>query len=383
MNLSLSTHESVRDLGERTWRSLHRPEHGPHTSFEWLDAMERTGLVRPERGWMPMHLLLRLDDRPVAVAPAYLKGNSEGEFVFDHAWARYCHQNLGREYYPKLIVASPFTPATGARLLIDQAADEAEVLTGFAQGLRQLAAKLDLLSVHILFPREKETGRLASAGMHTRKGIQYHFKNHGYETFEDFLSHLRSKKRAQVRRERRTLTEQGISLHSKLGSELTPAEIDFVFEAYVSTVDKFAWGRQYLNRAFFFEVCSTMGDSLHAVLAQDDASGELLAASFNLLGPERLYGRYWGAVHERSFLHFNVCFYAGIEECIKRGLEVFEPGAGGEHKLARGFDPTVTYSAHHLLHPSMDLAIGDFLGRERQAVEQHVEEEGRASCYKT
>jgi predicted N-acyltransferase len=370
--IEVRTHGSIRELGESEYRSLLDPETPPFLRFEWLDALERTGCVTPDGGWLPMHLSLRQGGELVAAAPAYVKGNSEGEFVFDHAWARFSEAELGVPYYPKLIVAVPFTPATGPRLLVRPGVPREPVARAFVGALDAVCRKAGLSGAHVLFPSEAEASAYTAAGLLERHGVQFHWRNAGYETFDDFLTCFNAKRRHQIKRERRELGDRGIVLDALTGSELGPALADFVFDFYVATVDKFAWGRRYLNRAFFEEVLSTMPDALHVVVARD-ASGRKLGGAFNLLGSRRLYGRYWGATAEVPFLHFNVCFYKGVEEAIVRKLEAFEPGAGGEHKVARGFEPTVTRSVHHLADPRLRAAVADHLRRERRAVDAHVD----------
>jgi predicted N-acyltransferase len=372
--MELRTHSSIRDFGESAWRGLLPERAPPFLSFEWLDALERTGCVVPERGWMPMHLSLWDDGELVGGAPAYVKGNSEGEFVFDHGWARFCEGRLGRGYYPKLIVAVPFTPATGPRVLVARGGARAARLHAFCAGIARLCEELELSSAHVLFPPEEEASELEACGLVRRAGLQFHWTNPGYSSFEDYLAAFSSKRRNQIRRERRELARQGTVIRHLTGSDLASDMVDVVFDFYRSTVNKYYWGRQYLRRSFFEEIFASMAESLHVVLALDGATRRPIAAAFNLLGRDALYGRYWGAREDRSCLHFNVCYYEGIEECIRRGLSLFEPGAGGEHKLARGFSPTVTHSVHHLVDPSLDLAVRDFCGREREALIEHVRE---------
>ena len=206
----------------------------------------------------------------------------------------------------------------------------------------------------------------------SRHGLQYHWQNAGYATFDDFLARFSSKRRNQIRREMREMKDRNITLEVLTGDALRPERADFIFDFYRSTVKKFYYGKQYLNRAFFEQVCSTMPEQLHVVVASDGGSQKPIAGAFNLLGKHALYGRYWGALEERPFMHFNVCFYRGIQESIARGLSLFEPGAGGEHKLARGFEPALTYSAHSFQDRRLSAAVADFLERERQAIEQHV-----------
>ena len=380
--LELSTHARIAEIGAEQWDRLAGADAPPFLSFAWLDALERTGCVEPNRGWMPLHLSLHCEGRLLAVAPAYVKGNSEGEFVFDHAWARFARTSLGADYYPKLVLGVPFTPASGPRLLIDAAADRELVIRGFAEGLARLCERLKLSSAHVLFPTAEQASELEQAGLALRHGIQFHWHNPGYASFDDFLSRFDSKHRNAIRRERREMADAGIEIRTLTGADLTSEVADLIYEFYVSTVNKYFWGRQYLNRAFFEQVLCAMPDGLHVVIARDRASNKPLGGAFNLLGKRALYGRYWGAREERRFLHFNVCFYHAIEDAIGRGLALFEPGAGGEHKLARGFEPTLTYSAHHLADPELDLAVRDFLDRECAAIQQHVAEARAESVLK-
>ncbi|HXK17145.1 MAG TPA: GNAT family N-acetyltransferase, partial [Polyangiaceae bacterium] len=301
---------------------------------------------------------------------AYIKSNSEGEFVFDYSWARHSEGVLRAPYYPKLLLAIPFTPATGPRILIRPDQDRARILTAFARALPQLCGALPVSGAHVLFLPERDAAEMSQLGFAERRGVQFHWENPGYHDFDDFLSRMNSKKRNQLKRERREMRDRKVEITALSGRELTPELIDFVFDFYLSTVEKFAWGRQYLCRELFEEIAKTMPDELHVVVARQ--AGRLVGGAFNFLGQDALYGRYWGATHEVPFLHFNVCFYFGIEECIRRGLKKFEPGAGGEHKVARGFEPTVTFSSHFLRHKQLDGAVREFLARERAAVDQHV-----------
>jgi predicted N-acyltransferase len=391
MVMELRTHRSMRELSEADWDSLLATDSVPHMRWAFLEALEATGCVRPEVGWLPQHLSLYRDGKLVGVAPAYVKGNSEGEFVFDHSWARFCHENLGAEYFPKLIVAVPFTPATGPRLLCAAAAAStgelhaaelhaaelhaAELHAALAQGLAQLIDNAGLSSGHVLFLREESAAHFEQAGLCRRFGVQYHWRNAGYASFDDFLSRFSSKRRHQLRRERRELSEQGIELQLLSGDELGSDLIDHVYEFYAATVDKHFYGRRYLNRAFFHEICARMPKQILVVLAREKGVKKPLGCAFNLVSSRALFGRYWGAREERPFLHFNVCYYAGIEACIDRGLEYFEPGAGGEHKHARGFESTLTHSVHYLRDPRLRIPVERFLSQERAAIVEHLQTE--------
>jgi predicted N-acyltransferase len=374
----VTTYGSLRELGETAYASVLPDDVPPFLTYAWLDALEQARLVTPERGWAPCHIALRQRGALRLVAPAYVKGNSEGEFVFDHAWARFAEAELGLSYYPKLIVAVPFTPATGPRLLCREVgASRAELVSTFASALGRLGEALELSGVHVLFPAHAEASELSKCGLLLRHGLQFHWRNPGYTSFDDFLSRFSAKRRNQIRRERRAMHDQNIEIRTFTGADIQAEHVDLAYDFYRSTVDKFYWGRRYLSREFFHDVAARMPEQLHLVLAFERGSRRALGGAFNLLGKHALYGRYWGAHEERPFLHFNVCFYHSIEECIARKLRLFEPGAGGEHKVSRGFEPTLTHSVHHLQDRRLARAIDDFLRRERHAHVAHVEEAAR------
>lgn len=374
MELEAQVHGTIREIPEGEWNALDGASEAPFLSWAWFDALERTGCVGEAAGWLPHHITLWAEGVLLAAAPAYLKDNSEGEFVFDHGWASASHQ-LGAPYYPKLVVAVPFTPATTPRLLVRRPEDRPALLPVLAETLRTLVARGRISGAHVLFPTEDEAAALAGADMAHRCGIQFQFENEGYGTFDDFLARFNAKRRHQIRREMREASRQGISIDTLRGADITPEIVDVMFGFYVSTVEKFAWGRQYLNRAFFEEITARLRSDgeragsrggVEIVLAREGKRA--IAGALNLAGPAALYGRYWGASEERPFLHFNVCYYHPVEDCIARGLRRFEPGAGGSHKLVRGFAPSVTHSAHHLAHPRLDAAVREFLVRERAVV---------------
>ncbi len=372
----IRTHASIRDVGEAEYRSLVGEGTPPFLQFEWLDALETSRAVCVEAGWLPQFITLHRRDadgksRVIAVAPAYVKGHSDGEFVFDHSWANFAEGKLGLQYYPKLILAVPFTPATARKLLVHPDEDAALAHRVLCQALPGLARELGVSSAHVLFPPEEEAELFGALGMARRFGVQFHWENRDYSTYDDFLACFSAKRRAALRRERRELERQGIEIRVHVGKDVDERVIDDAYRFYLSTVDKYVWGRRYLNRAFFERVAETMADRLHVVMAYE--GGKAIGGAFNLLGQDALYGRYWGASEERPFLHFNVCFYAGIEDCIRRGLARFEPGAGGEHKHARGFLPTVTHSAHYLVDSRLDGVVREFLAREREGVLSYVE----------
>lgn len=368
-DISLRVHPSIDELAS-LWPRLEGLDEHPSLRLEWLSALEASGAATAESGWLPHHLSLWAGEELLAVAPAYLKGHSQGEFVFDHAWAG-AAKRFGVDYYPKLLVAVPFTPTTGPRLLQVRGADHELARRAFAGALSALVDRLGLSSAHVNFLEASEAEALGELGLTRRVGLQFHWQNRGYESFEGFLASLPSKRRTQIRRERRGRVEQGLRIETLSGAELTPEIVDHAYAFYLATVDKFVWGRRYLNRAFFEQIASTMPDALEVVLARDPA-GVPVAGAFNLRGRRTLYGRYWGAKAELPFLHFEVCYYHSIERCIEVGIERFEPGAGGEHKLSRGFEPTRTHSVHLVSDRRFASAIAAFCEEESRAIDAEL-----------
>jgi predicted N-acyltransferase len=369
--LSIRLLERMGDMAEAEWDSLLAPDSSPFVEWSWLEALERTGCAAEDRGWLPRHLVVQRGDKLIGAAPAYIKGNSEGEFVFDWQWAGLAERRLGIRYYPKLLLAVPFTPATGDRILVAPGEDPALVRAAIAEGAKQIADQLELSSVHLNFPREEEQRAFVDRGFIKRHGVQFQWFNQGFATFEDFLSTLPSKKRTQIRRERREVRDQGITIETRTGDALDDRTIESAYRFYLSTVDKFAWGRRYLNKPFFELIRDRWArkGQLEIVVAKEN--GKDIAGAINIRKGDRLYGRYWGG-EERRFLHFEVCYYHSIDEAIERKLVAFEPGAGGEHKHARGFKATLTRSAHHLRDPRMRRIISDFCAEEADYLQKVV-----------
>jgi predicted N-acyltransferase len=363
----LRVHPAISDIPREAWNALVPEDSVPFLEWDWLDTLEQSASAIPERGWRPWHVALWEGVRLVAAAPAYLKSDGHGEFVFDWTWAS-AAERTGVRYYPKLVVAVPFSPVTGARLLVAPGEDRALRVRQLAHGLLEMARGRGLSSVHVLFARESEAEELRALGFAVRHGVQYHWQNHGYRSFEDFLERFRSKRRTQLKRERRAPAEQHIAIRTLRGEELDRVDPADVFALYSVTVSKYLFGQQYLTRDFFERVFARLPHRLELVEARRD--GRLIGGAFNAVSPHALYGRYWGCFEEHPFLHFNVCLYHPIEEAIARGLERFEPGAGGEHKLVRGFEPSLTYSAHWIFDPRLDRAVRQFLEHERNAIRQ-------------
>ena len=364
--------ERVRDVPRETWDALLGDEGSPFVEHTWLDMLEETGCVGEGTGWMPAHLSLWSGEQLVAVAPSYVKGHSEGEFVFDWSWADFA-ERMGVAYYPKVVVAVPFTPATGDRVLVAPGEDRARATRLLAEAARQWCERLGASSVHVLFPREEEARSWEAAGYLARHGFQYHWFRDGARTFDEYLARFSSKHRNQIRRELRGVRERGLIVETLAPEQHTRELARTMHRFYASTVDKHGvWGRLYLTERFFELAVERFRSRLAWVVARDGASGEVVGGAFNVTGGRRLYGRYWGASAEVPFLHFAVCYYAGVAFCLERGLDAFEPGAGGEHKRARGFVPTLTRSAHWLADGHMRAVLAPWLERERARVDDVV-----------
>lgn len=361
----LRVHRAISDIPEKSWDGLLGEEEAPFLEWAWLEALESAGSACPERGWTPSHLTLWRGSTLVAAAPAYAKSDSHGEFVFDWSWAA-LSERLGAPYFPKLVLAVPMTPAQGRRLLVKRGEDRPLLERELLQGALDLARAEGFSSVHVLFHSPDEARSLAALGFDTRLGVQYHWTNRGYERFEDFLSRFRSKRRSQIRRELGLLAKQGIEIRTLRGRELSSVDPGEVAALHASTVDRYLWGSRYLGRPFFERALGRLTHRVEVVEAR--RNGKLVAGAFNLSSTSALFGRYWGSFEEHPFLHFNVCLYHSVADCIRRGLARFEPGAGGEHKLVRGFEPAVTYSAHWIFEPRLARAVRDFLEKERAAI---------------
>jgi predicted N-acyltransferase len=381
----LTTHASIDEIPAAAWNAL-AGDDLPHLRHEFLAAMEHHGCVGERFGWLPRHLILRdAQDRPVAAAPCYLKFNSYGEFVFDWSWAD-AYQRAGERYYPKLVVASPYTPATGLRILTggndgDDASRPA-LAAALIQGSVQLAERLGVSGLHWLFTSETETGWLRAEGLMPRLGCQFHWQNRGYDSFDAFIGEFSAEKRKKVKRERRRVVESGIRIRRVPGNAVTPAEWRTFHRLYEDTFDK-RGGLPTLTLPFFEEIGRTMGRNLLLVFAEEPSSGDrIVAAAFCLMGSKSLYGRHWGCFKDYHSLHFEACYYQGLEHCIEHGLQRFEPGAQGEHKVARGFLPTPTWSAHWIADPRFRRPIGAFLEHEIDAVEDYIAEMNTHSPYK-
>jgi predicted N-acyltransferase len=340
----------------------------PFVSHAFLKACEDSGSAVAQQGWGPQHLVATDESGKVtACAPLYLKGHSYGEYVFDWGWAE-AYQRAGGQYYPKLLSAVPFTPATGPRLLVRPGCPDS-MYDVLISAMVQLAERSNLSSVHITFPDQAQWQRCGEAGFLLRVGKQFHWENNGYETFDDFLNALSSRKRKGLRKERRAVAESGVVLLALTGSDIKEHHWDAFYDFYMDTADR-KWGQPYLTRNFFSLLGELMADKVLLVLAEKD--GRTVGGALNLIGSEAIFGRYWGCLEEFKFLHFEACYYMAIDFAIERGLRWVEAGAGGRHKLQRGYLARPTYSAHWIGNESFRRAVEQFLSEERYSVEREI-----------
>ena len=368
---------SLIDISPAEWDRL--TEDNPTIAHAYLQSMIDAGCTTAKSGWLPQFLTLWRDidaqQTLCGAVPLYVKSHSYGEYVFDWAWAE-AYQRHGLEYYPKLLAAVPFTPCSGGRLLASTSADR-KILV---DGLINLARQSDVSSLHVLFPNVEDRQLLTDAGMMPRTSIQFHWKNAAYRTFDDFLATMSHDKRKKVKQERRKVSEAGITFRRLVGADITNADWDFFVQCYNHTYQAH-FSTPYLNRKFFGLIGERMPNNVLLIVA--DREGQPVASALNLFNEHTLYGRYWGGLEFHSGLHFETCYYQALAFCIERGIQIFEGGAQGEHKLARGFLPVKCHSAHWLKHPEFAKAVEDFLRRESGGIERHVNELSESSPFKS
>jgi predicted N-acyltransferase len=342
----------------------------PFLRHEFLLALEQSGSISEQTGWVPAHLLVIENDALIAFMPLYLKQHSWGEYVFDHQWAQ-AYQQHGVEYYPKWLSAIPFTPCQGARIVVQEGIDLPDVTQALLAFIQQISEKSGISSWHCLFPGLQQAELLGSMGLSIREGVQFHWFNRGYQDFNDFLQTLNASKRKMLKRERRRVGEQGVSLLRIVGPEVSDQQWQEFYRFYAMTYLK-KGSKPYLNPAFFQQIAATMGDQLLLVLAFKDDNA--VAAALSFVGEDTLYGRYWGCHEEYHSLHFEACYYQGLDYCIERGLKRFDSGAQGEHKISRGFEPVTTYSAHWIKDVKFAKAIEYFLAREQKTMQSYKQD---------
>lgn len=364
--------DSAVAIGRDAWDRCAGGDH-PFTRYDFFRALEVSGCIGAEQGWHPHYIGLSTNPAPkpddvIAVLPLFVKGHSYGEFVFDHSWA-HAFERAGGAYYPKLLGAVPFTPVTGPRLLVAPNEDAHSARKALALVAADIAEKAGLSSVHFNFLHEQDITALRATGYMVRNDQQFHWQNDDYADFEAFLGALSSRKRKQIRKERRTVAENGLDIIGLQGADITEAHWDAFYTFYTDTGAR-KWGQPYLNRAFFSEIGAHMGDELLLVLALRD--GTPVAGALNFVSSDSLYGRYWGCTEDYPFLHFELCYYQAIDYAIEHGLKTVEAGAQGQHKLARGYVPTKTYSAHWIINPGFREAISTYLDQERAQVDAEI-----------
>lgn len=378
MSITIKTIDSLHLVSANEWNELAGAQF-PFIQHEFLIALENNGAVGKEFGWITNFFLAYENDKLVGALPLYIKFNSYGEFVFDWAWADAYQQN-GLRYYPKLVTSIPYTPATGPRLLINDDENYQEIADTLITAVLSFAQKSQVSSFHCLFTNSRDTSYFKNNKQFMmRLGCQFHWQNKNYTSFPHYLEHLTSKKRKQIKRERRIVDEQGICFEILNGSTATEEHWDIYHRFYESTFERKS-GMPTLSKDFFKEIARTMPNNIVLVLAQ--YQGEYVASAFNLKGSDTLYGRHWGCSEDFNNLHFEACYYQGIEYCIDNGLKSFEPGAQGEHKIARGFMPTKTWSAHWVAHPQFSDSIKHFVEREEEGMLDYIEELNGHSPFK-
>lgn len=367
--LQVKVLQGMREVTRDQWDVL-VGDGSPFLEWDWLASMEEARCVTSRTGWQPQHLAVFENEQLMAACPLYLKGNSMGEFVFDHSWAD-AAERAGISYYPKLLVAAPFTPATGVRFLTAPGADRPALIRLLGQALQEVCRQNEISSVHVNFCLDDETEVLSELGYLKRVGLQYQWLNYGYQVFEDYLAHFRTKRRNQIKREIREMDEQGVKIDVLSGNAIPDELLPRMYALYKAHIDKLYWGRQYLQPRFFDLLGQRFKRNLCFVVAryQDD----IIAGTFNVQKNGVFYGRYWGAFRELRHLHFNVCYYAAIDHCIKNRFVRFEPGAGGDFKRLRGFDPQPTVSMHFFVDSRLAAAVSRFLERERDQIHRTID----------
>ncbi|MBX4949417.1 GNAT family N-acetyltransferase [Rhizobium binae] len=373
-DLTIRVERSFTAISPESWSRLSGASksgttitYNPFVSHAFLSSLEESGSATAETGWLGHHLLLETDHGElIGALPGYLKNHSQGEYVFDHGWAD-AFERAGGRYYPKLQCSIPFTPATGPRLLVAEGLQRLPIQSAIAESLKEVVRRLGVSSAHVTFVPDEEIGVFEMDGYLHRTDQQFHFINDSYANHEEFLETLASRKRKALRKERRAALENGLSIDWLTGRDLTERIWDQFFKFYMDTGGR-KWGRPYLTRKFYSLIGERMADDILLVMAKRD--GRYVAGAINFIGGDTLYGRHWGCTEDHPFLHFEVCYHQAIDFALSKGLKRVEAGAQGEHKLARGYLPVTTHSAHYVAHAGLRRAIGDYLARERADVEQ-------------
>jgi predicted N-acyltransferase len=367
--ITLRVIQKVAAVERGQWDAL-AADATPFMKWDWLDSLEQAGCVNEKTGWLPHHIVVEKGGSLIAACPMYLKLHSMGEFVFDYEWAEAAHQ-AGIQYYPKMLVGIPFTPVTGHRFLTAAGEDRGQLICFMGQALAKIAADNKISSAHVNFCLADEREALEQVGFLSRTGIQFHWQNRRFGSFDDYLGSFRSDRRNKVKRERREMAQRGIVIRAYEGAELTQRHVRTMFRLYKGHVERLYYGRQYLTQELFDQLHRRFASNICLMLAERD--GKIIAGTFNLRDNTAMYGRYWGAFEEHPFLHFNVCYYSAIEHSIRLGLERFEAGAGGSFKQLRGLDPQHTTSMHYIVDGKFRRAVERFLSQEREMIRRKRE----------
>ncbi len=367
--VSVTVHGSLEEIEASDWDACAGADN-PFVSHAFLSACEESGAAAPEAGWLPQHVVVRDGSEGVlAAVPAYLKSHSYGEYVFDHGWAD-AFERAGGRYYPKLLVGVPFSPVSGPRLLVRPGPQEADARRVLIQGLTEVARRQGVSSLHVTFCTAEDREAMADAGFLCRVARQFHWQNRDYSCFDDFLGELTSRKRKNIRKEREKAQALGLDIRTLSGNAIEPHHWDAFYRFYLDTVDR-KWANAYLNRAFFEQLGARLADRVVMIVAED--AGVPVAAALNLRGTDALYGRNWGCEAAYRFLHFECCYYQAMDYAIEHGLARVEAGAGGHHKLQRGYLPQPTYSAHWIAHEGFREAVSRFLDQETEWVAEEID----------
>jgi uncharacterized protein len=372
-DFTIRVQDAMSAIAPAAWDACANPDparYNPFVSHAFLSCLEESGCVSRRTGWVPQHFLLEDEGRILGAMPLYLKSHSRGEYVFDYGWAD-AYERAGGSYYPKLQCCVPFTPVPGRRLLVADGADRETTEAALVQGAVELVRLHKASSLHLTFLTEGEWQRHGDKRMLQRTDQQFHWVNEGYQSFDDFLAALASRKRKAVKKERREAVSAGVTIEHIEGADITEAHWDAFFEFYQDTGSR-KWGSPYLNRRFFSQIGEAIPERVLLIMCR--RAGRLIAGALNFIGGDTLYGRYWGAIEHHPFLHFETCYYQAIDYAIAHGLKRVEAGAQGDHKLARGYLPQTTYSLHYLAHPGLSRAVAAFLAQERIAVAAEIDQ---------
>ena len=380
--MKISFHNSIEEISKKEWDSLLNDTNYPFLKHEFLSLLENTSCVGGKTGWIPLHITISRENSLLAAMPLYLKSHSQGEFVFDHSWANAFYQH-GLDYYPKLVSSIPHTPASGPRLLIREGENQKELFEMIKEGVKNIAAKNNISSWHILFPKEDEVAFYDNSNLSIRKNAQFIWFNEDFKSFEDYINSFRARHRKNVKKERDKIKKQELIIETFSGEDLNYDLLNKFYKFYLSTNIKRSGFSGYLTKQFFLNFPTTLFNNLVIVFAKKKNNEEMVGGSLFFRDDQNLYGRYWGCIEEFDCLHFECCYYQGIDYCIKNKLQKFDPGVQGEHKIKRGFSPTETYSAHWIADERFREAIEDFVNKEERHINYYLEDAKKLLPFKT